>query len=86
MRKQFEAKRSDNMSETYKIGNKQITFYSGKIEYSLCLAYSEDICGKNFMFWAETNHLLPKSAKEAEECIENLSWDIDSEGEFSETK
>lgn len=73
------------MSETFKIGNKQITFLCGTVDDSNCLAYEEEIGGKNFLFWSETAHKLPNTPKEAEKCIESLSWEIDSENEFKES-
>lgn len=72
------------MNESFKIGNKLITFYKGILDNENCLAYSEEISGKNFLFYSQTNHNLPTNLKQAEECIESLSWDIDEENEFHE--
>jgi len=69
---------------TFKIGNKKITFYKGKIDGMDCLAYSEDLSGKTFLFWSHTKLQVPKNSKEAVEYIESLDWEIDNAGEFSE--
>lgn len=73
------------MNRTFRIGNKDITFYTGKVDDMNCLAYSEDINGKTFLFWAETQKELPKNETQAMEYIESLSWEIDWDGEFRES-
>lgn len=73
------------MNKVFRIGNKDITFYNGKVEDMNCLAYSENINGKTFLFWAETHQELPKNTAQATEYIENLKWEIDWDGEFHES-
>ena len=72
------------MNKKFKIAKKEITFYAGTVDNIPSLAYSEDIGGKEFLFWAQTKRNLPSNLKEAVEYIESLGWEINQDGDFIE--
>lgn len=72
------------MRRKFQVAKKEITFYTGTVDGIPSLAYSEDICGKKFLFWAQTNRNLPANTKEAVQYIESLGWEINQDGDFIE--